>query len=140
MGSVHRAMWSPGEGCNGVIRGPHTLGLNFMRDSRHLFSDDFLTSFWYPYVLQFWSQLGPNLAPNLGPKSTKNPSKSLPKSILNCMLFLITFLIHFRLNFEGFSTPKSNKSPIKKSINKSSQQHNNRKSKNVKILSVFVYF
>ena len=81
MGSVHKAMWSPGEGCSGVIRAPHTPGLNLSHESRHLFSDDFLTSFWYPYFLQFWSQLGPNLAPNLAPKSTKNRSKSLPKSI-----------------------------------------------------------
>ena len=93
--------------------------------------DDFLMSSWYPNSFDF----GANLAPTWAPTWAQNRSKIVPRALRNpsqiasCFRSLLgSILDRFLVDFRPQNWSKINQ----KTINKSFQQHINKKSKNYK--------
>ena len=78
-----------------------------------------------PILVPTWPQLGPQLGPKIHQKSIQEPSKIHPNLHLIFDPFFNWFVDRFVVEFRFPNGSKINQ----KSINKSSQQHNNQKIK-----------
>ena len=148
-GCVYRALYcQPAASCQysqycqhcSIIRGQQ---IGYLRAVAYLCLSSFLmillTSSWYPISSDF----GANLAPIWPPTWAQNRSKIVPRALRNpsqiasCFRSLFgSILDRFLIDFRAQNQSKTNQ----KSINKSSQQHNNQKSKKCQKCNTYATF